>query len=235
MFYIYDIDRANSIKKVFELEGIENENWQDIQNAFHNYHYYINLEKYEKPDDEHYRRLDDYLNQETKITTLDAHSKSELFTNVCLKVIKELFDPVYFEERLKYHKTHNDKECLFEYMNKLSLDQLKQLLPVILGSIFVFSWNEKAVDAVWNLLNEACLEKDPTAMVTTEIYDKYGYFNKKIPMYFFEYLDRETVINIVCNNICDENKYNAATLARIMYTEGIEEVEYTESVWWCDC
>lgn len=235
MFYIYDIDRAISIKRIFELESINEANWRDIQNAFHNHHYYVNPEKYEKADDENYRRLDEYLNQENDIATLDDDSRFELVTSVCLKVIKELFDPVYFEERLEYHKTHDDKECLFEFMNKLSIVQLKELLPVILGSIFVFSWHEKAIEPVWKSLNEACLKKDPTAAVTTDIYDKYGYFNKKIPMYFFDYLDKETVINLVCNSICDKNKYNAATLARIMFTEGIEEVEYTESAWWCDC
>lgn len=235
MFYIYDIDRAISIKKVFELESIDEANWRDIQNAFHNHHYYVNPEKYEKADGENYRRLDEYLNQEKDIATLDNDARFELVTSVCLKVIKELFDPVYFEERLEYHKNHNDKECLFENMNKLTIDQLKQLLPVILGSIYIFSWHEKAVDSVWKLLNKACIEKVPTATVTTEIYNKYGYFNKEIPMYFFEYLEKETVINIVCNNISDENKYNAATLARIMYTDGIEEVEYTECAWGCDC
>lgn len=235
MFYCYDVDRANSIKKVFELESIENVNWCDIKNAFHNHHYYVNPEKYTDPDDELYRRLSNYIEQETNIVTLDSMIREEFVTKTCLKVMKELFDLEYFEKRLEYHKNYDDKECLFENMDKLTIDQLKQLLPVILGSIFVFSWHEMAVDTVWNRLNEACLEKDPTARVITEIYDKYGYFNKKIPMYFFEYLDRETVINIVCNNICDENKYNAATLARIMYTEGIEEVEYTESVWRCDC
>lgn len=235
MYYIYDVNRANYIKKIYELDSIENENWKDIQNAFHTNFYYMNPEKYEQPDDEHYIRLSNYFEQEIENGALNLISREELFTKISLKVLKELFDPEYFEQRLEYHKTHNDNMCLFEFMNKLSLAQLKELLPVILGSIFVFSWSEKAVEPVWNLLNEACLKKDPTATVTTDIYDKYGYFNKKIPMYFFDYLDKETVINLVCNSICDENKYNAATLARIMYTEGIEEVKYTESVWWCDC
>lgn len=235
MFYIYDVNRANSIKKVYELQSIDNTCWDDIRIAFHNYFYYVNPKNHNTPDDEHYNRFYNYFEDAIENGALNTSSREELVADISLKVIKELFDLEYFEKRLEYHINNNDKECLIEYMNKLDVDQLKELLPVLLGSIFVFSWHEKAVEPVWNLLNEACLKKDITATVTTEIYDKYGYFNKEIPMYFFDYLDKETVINLVCNNICDENKYNAATLARIMYTEGIEEVEYTESAWWCDC
>lgn len=235
MFYIYDVNRADSIKKVYELQSIDNACWDDILMAFHNYFYYVNPKNYKSTDEEHYNRFYNYFEDAIENGALNTSSREELVADISLKVIKELFDLEYFEKRLEYHINNNDKECLIEYMNKLDVDQLKELLPVLLGSIFVFSWHEKAVEPVWNLLNEACLKKDITATVTTEIYDKYGYFNKEIPMYFFDYLDKETVINLVCNNICDENKYNAATLARIMYTEGIEEVEYTESAWWCDC
>ena len=235
MFYIYDVNRANSIKKVYELQSIDKEHRDDIQMAFHNYFYYVNPKNYKTPDEEHFIRFDNYFKHEIEKGALNTSSREEIATTISLKVIKELFDLKYFEKRLEYHKNNNDKECLFEYMNKLDIAQLKEFLPVFLGSIFVFSWSEKAVESVWNLLNEECLKKDPSAPVITEIYDKYGYFNGKIPMYFFEYLDRETVINIICNNICDENKYNAATLARVMYTGGIDEVEDTECRWWCNC
>lgn len=235
MYFIYDVNKANAIKKVYDLQNINDASREDVEFVFLNYFYYVNPKNYEDPYEEHYMRLHNYFEQEIEKGTLDTKSREEIRTDICKKVIKELFDLEYFEKRLEYHKNHNDKECLFEYMNMLNVNQLKELLPILLGSVFVFSWNEKAVEPVWKLLNEACLKKDTAATVTTEIYDEYGYFNKKIPMYFFDYLDKETVINLVCNSICDENKYNAATLTRLMYTDGIEEVKYTESVWWCDC
>lgn len=234
MFYIYDIKTAETIKKVYEFQSIKDGCNEEIIMAFIHYHYYVNLNNYKAPFEEHYLREKKYFMEDVENGALNISSRDDVYASVCLRVIKELFDLDYFEERLEYHKNNDDRECLYEYMHLLSIPQLKELLPVVLGSLFVFPWHEKGVEKVWDMLNEACLEKDLTAPVIREIYDKYGYFDEKIEFYFFDYLDKETVIKIICGNICDEYKYNAAVLARVMYTEGMEEVKHTESLWWCD-
>lgn len=235
MFYIYDVDQAATIKKVYELEKIDATHWENIQMAFLSNSYYVNPENYENAYDEHYTRFDNYFKYALESGALNTSTREELAHSLYLKVIKELFDPEYFEKRLEYHKNNNDKECLFEYMQKLDIAQLKEFLPTLLGSVFIFSWSKKEVASVWELLNRECLKMDPTAHTTSNIYDSNGYFNKELPLYFFDHLSKETIIQIIGNNICKENKYAAATLARIMYLEGIDAVKETESIWWCDC
>ena len=235
MFYCYDVNTANTIKKVYELQSIDPTHYDDIERAFCNYHYYVNPKKHSEPFEENYVRFEKYFKRELETGQLDNSSRTEVKVSIFLKVIKELFDTEYFEARLEYHKNNNDKECLFEYMTELNVEQLKQFLPTIMRSVYIFSRERNEIESVWELLNQECLKKDPVAPVTSKIYDKYGYFNENLPIYFFEFLSKETVVRLICNNICDENKYTAATLARIMYTEGIDEVEWTESAWRCDC
>lgn len=235
MFYMYDVERAETIKRVYESSNVGDVDSKDIEMAFNCYPYYVNCRNYEAPFDDNWKRFKEYFIPEVEKGDIDDSSRREIAVACWFKIIKELFDPEYFEERFEYHKTHDDNECLFEYMNKLDMDQLKELLPILMGEPFVFSWSDKDVEGVWKELNKACLRVDPDAPVTNDIYDKYGYFNCKMNMYFFDYLSKELVVDIFCNSVPIENRYNAAVLAMIMNTEGIEEVKETLIRWWCDC
>ena len=235
MFYIYDVKRAETIKKVYESNSINDVDPKDIEMAFNCYPYYVNYQKYKDPSDEAWKRFEEYFIPKVEKGDLDASSRRDVAVACWFKVFKELFDSEYFEERLEYHKTHDDNECLFEYMHKLDVAQLKEFLPIFMGAEYVFSRREKEFKVVWEKLNQACLEQDMNAYTTEDIYNQYGCFNEKNTLYFFDYLEKESVVNIICNNIRDENKYSAALLALVMYTEGIEEVKDTLSRWRCDC
>lgn len=234
MFYMYDVEIAQRIKKVYELEVADPSCHKEIEMALNFYHYYVNPKNYQMPFEENYNRLYSYFEQEIEKGALNTLDRKKLVAILSLKVIKELFDVEYFEKRLKYHKNDFDKECLLEYISQLDVSKLKEFLPVAIGSGYVLT-NDKEIETVWEKLNEECLKKDSSAHVITNIYDKYGYFNREIPMYFFDYLDKETIIDVFCRSICDENKYRAANLARIMLYEGLEEVKCTISCWQCDC
>lgn len=235
MSYMYDVKKAETIKKVYESKSGEDVSVEDIEMAFENYHYYINPKKSEVLFAGHRIMLCDYIRCEVENGVPHGTTNKEVAIPICHRIVKELFDREYFEERLEYHKNHDDKECLCEFMHKLDVTQLKGFIPVLMSTCFVFSWHDKEVECVWNRLNEACLKENADATVSNDLYDKYGYINREIPIYFFDYLDKKAVVNIICNSIREENRYRAAILARMMYAEGIDAVEYRIIEWECDC
>lgn len=230
---MYDIKIAETIKKVYESKREWEVSVEDIETAFENYHYYINPKKSEVLFIGHYMMLDDYIRCEVEDGVPHGTPNKEVAIPICHRIVKELFDRKYFEERFEYHKSHDDKECLCEFMQKLDVEQLKKFLPVLMGSCFIFSQDDKEVEDLWNRLNEACLHKNINAQVSNELYDKYNYFNKNIQIYFFDYLDKDTVVNMICDSIEDKNKPDAAMLAVIMYAEGLDAVEFKLSEWRC--
>ena len=232
---MYDVKKAETIKKVYESKSMDEVSCKDIEMAFACYHYYVNPKKYEVLFDEHYAMLDNYIRCELENGVPHGTTRKEVEIPICFRIVKELFDQEYFEERLKYHKNNDDKECLYEFMHKLDIVQLKEFLPVFIGSPFVFSWDNKEVEVLWNQLNSACLLENPNACVRNDLYNKYGFFNRRIPMYFFDYLDKEIVVSMVCDSIQDKNRYDAAILAMVMYAGGLDEVEYRMSEWRCYC
>ena len=235
MFYMYDVKKAETIKKVYESSRVDDVDSKDIEMAFNCYPYYVNCRNYEAPFDENWKRFDQCFIPKVEKRDFDASSRRKLAVACWFKIIKELFDPDYFEERLEYHKTHDDNECLFEYMHKLDVGQLKELLPILMGELFVFTWGTKELEIAWENLNKACLEVDDRAPVTNNIYDERGYFKHKMHMYFFDYLSKDKIVDIFCNSVPAKNRYNVAVLAIVMLTEGVEEVKMTLSRWWCDC
>ena len=237
MYHIYDVATAQMINEVINLHDVnEYTNFDDIENAFLKYYYYVSPYNYPEGFYEHFYEFASlYKSATEKAKPIDSIADQILTATIRLNIIRKYFDEEYFRNRLEFHVKYCDEECLREYLSKLSTEHLREFLPLLMRSVFVFGSNSDNLEKLWYKLNAKCREKEPALEEIMYSTNAYGYMNVENPTYFLDYLGTEIVVDLFCENILQENRRNAAALARIMYLDGYEEADYMESVWCCEC
>lgn len=237
MYHTYNVETAQMINKVINLRDVnEHTNFDDIEAAFLKYYYYVSPYSYPDGFYEHFHEFASQYKSATKNTKpVDSVSDEILKATIRLNIIRKYLDEDYFVNRLKFHMKYCDEECLYEYLSQLSIEQLREFLPLLMQSVFVFYSYDDHLEELWHQLNAKCREMNPMLGVVMYSTNECRYMNVDNPTYFLDYLEVETVVDLFCKNIPKENKRNAAALARIMCLKGYEEVDYMESVWRCEC
>ena len=127
-----------------------------------------------------------------------------------------------------------DKKTLTEYLNKFSQEQLKEYFDIIAE----YSYRDELfmeVDELWDLLKELnrqvrCVDLSFPSVMD---YEFRGFF-KHNPLYFFDYLDKDVIADMLCryiyyNVIMAENTaetlYNCGRDAAMQYPKMVLEIQ----------
>ena len=233
---MYDLKTAEMIERLYCLDETNYyDDFKDIELAFVACDYYINPKSTNVKEnfelfDEYYRELYPGIEQPPIL------NDNCLRANLYLRVVKRQFDSAYFYERLEFHKKHDDSECLFEWLNKLDISQLKQFLEFIVEeTIFIFQSESNSVDNLYLKLNQACMDAGAPNPDIKLLYEQENFGGKinRIANYF-SYITEETIIKVFCESLQGDYKLRAATLAYEMYTGGIDAAKERLSLWYCD-
>ena len=112
-----------------------------------------------------------------------------------------------------------DKKTLTEYLNRFSQEQLKEYFDIIAE----YSYRDELfmeVDELWDLLKELnrqvrCVDLSFPSVIDDEAKE----FFAKNPLYFFDYLNKDDIADILCRYI-DCNVIMAENTAETLYNCG---------------
>ena len=159
-------------------------------------------------------------------------SEQEL-AQIYFEVIKGAFDYEYFKQRLEYHKTHDDKECMREWLYKLDTNQLKEFLPEVLSWGYLF-FAKNTTDNFCKYFNEACIKKCGLDLELKVVHDEYKGDSINNLAKIFDCLERAKILEIFCSCVDDKDKQKIASLAYNMCFGGHDKVCETLTIWSCE-
>lgn len=234
----YDIKFAEKIEQIYNLKELDDSiSCKDIETAFNLWEYYVNpIKYYAKYDGIHvdnWNKFEELFHEKYPNWVVGQVLGEEERTKLFLQVIKDVFDYDYFKQRLEYHKTHDDKECMREWLYKLDTNQLKEFLPEVLGHGFIFL-TQNTTTSFCKYFNEACIKEcglDPELKVVCDEYTGYHINNlAKI----FDCLERTKILEIFCGCVDDEDKGTISYLAYNMCFGGYEAIYWVLIEWSCN-
>ena len=143
--------------------------------------------------------------------------------------------PIMAEREFYMNNTKNyDKKMLKEYLNKFSKEQLMEYFDIVAE----YSYQDELfmeVDELWELLKELnrqvrCVNLSFPSVTDDE--DKEFFVNN--PLYFFDYLEKEVIADMLCRYIdCHvimaentaETLYNCGRDAAMQYPKMVLEIQ----------
>jgi hypothetical protein len=230
----FDIKVAEKIEQIYNLKELDGSfTDKDVETAFNLWEYYVNPIKYYGKDLDNWTKFDEYFKKMFPNWEAGQVLSQADRAKISFQVIKEVFDYDYFKQRLDFHKKHEDKECMREWFYKLDTNQLKQLLPEILGFGAIFL-TQNTIENFCKRFNDACIKNCGIDFKIKRVYDDKcgGYRINNLNKIFS--LERIQILDMFCNCIDNEDKGIISSLAYVMCFGGIEDVCETLSEWSCD-
>lgn len=230
----FDINIAEKIEQIYKLKELDSTiTDKDVETAFNLWEYYVNPIKYFGKDLDNWNRFEEYFMKAFPNWEAGKVLSQAERTKIYFKIIKEVFDYDYFKQRLECHKNHEDKECMREWLYKLDINKLKQLLPEILGFGAVFL-TKNTIESFCKCFNDACIKKHGIDFEIKRVYDDKcgGYRINNLNEIFS--LERIQILELFFNCIDNDDKGVISCLAYIMCFGGIDNVCEMLSEWSCD-
>jgi hypothetical protein len=146
-------------------------------------------------------------------------------------ILRNYFDEDFFNEQVERiaREVPDSQNALDHYVAKFNEQQLREFYSIIHGlrgqdGFFV---SNLFSEHMRNELNNECLKMDISAPSLSDFYDDNVPVLSKNSTYFFDYLDKEKIANILLEHI-DYNKSIAGNVARtLFYTNDTDTRNYT--------
>lgn len=213
-----------SIEQVNKLEWIGPDFDSDaVYIAIENSDYYIRpgvnkvmfLRQFEEIFTE-YKRLD---------KGTDSHTTAKaIMTMKFIKLIKTSFDESYFKEQIARRRNHvvGNKDTLRNYLKRFDEAQLKEFIRIVIlyrvnYGLFI---SNTSSDDMWEDFNRECRKIDQTIPSEMDLPAGKALISKD-PLYFFDYLSKKDIANILCDAI-DLDVSLAGSVAKKLYKCGEE-------------
>ncbi|MBQ3202272.1 MAG: hypothetical protein IJB36_01360 [Clostridia bacterium] len=186
----------NAINKMYELKTIGFDfNMDELIDAVENCDYYV------RPGDKRGAFMQECF------CIMEAHKGNQEplavlgFIVALLALIKKSFDREYFEEQLAVTEEPVNKEVVKGYLDALDCEHLKEFVAqVVWGRLKhgLFISNSTSVH-LWAELNARCVRKDKRIPSMDRV--DYHALAPKDPLYYFDYLSREEIVDVFCDHI----------------------------------
>lgn len=185
-----------AINEIYELEAIGVDfNMDTLSTAVINCDYYV------RPGD----KRGAFMQECSRI--MEAHKGNQEplavlgFIVAMLALIKKSFDREYFEEQLAVTEEPVNKEVVKGYLDALDCEHLKDFVAQVVWGrreYGLFISNSASVH-LWAELNARCIRKDKR-IPSLDRADYYA-LAPKDPLYYFDYLSREEIVDVFCDHI----------------------------------
>lgn len=215
-----DSEKAiESIKKVINSKNFAGINEYDIVAALENSDYFVRRENYR----EYMEYVDKLIPCSIKLAEIVNKPVEEALIRLGYGVIANYFDKELFEEQIKINSEPQiSKDHLKSYLRQLSVSDIEDYISILLRYKDSHRLFMRGVDSTaMNLdFNEKCREIDDTitSMGTSGFLDL---IKERGAFYFDQYLDKETIIDILCKHIT-KNVIMAENTAETFYNCGAE-------------
>ena len=187
----------NAINEIYELETIGFDfDMNKLVTAVENYDYYVKpgnqrrtfMERFGtvlcmKPENE--KNYLDWLNQIVGM----------------IHLVKTTFDKEYFDAQVAVSQVPMNKELVKNHLSSLTRKQLKKFITFVISGRLnygLFISNVNSTD-MWAELNERCVRKD--SRIPKMDRADYHELCPKDPLYCFDYLSKQVIVDVFCNYI----------------------------------
>lgn len=187
----------NAIKEIYELETIGTDfDMNKLYIAVENYDYYV------KPGSQ--RRV--FMERFETILCKKAENEMNYLDWLnqivgMIHLVKTTFDKEYFDAQLSISETPVNKEFIKKHLNGLTRKQLEKFITFVIEGRHdygLFISNASSTD-MWAELNEKCIRKNSSIPRIDQV--DYIELKPKKLLYFFDYLSKKVIVDILCNHI----------------------------------
>lgn len=118
-----------------------------------------------------------------------------------ISLVKTTFDKEYFDAQVAVSQAPMNKELVKNHLSSLTRKQLKKFITFVIDGRLnygLFISNVNSTD-MWAELNEKCVRKD--SRIPKMDRADYHELRPKDPLYCFDYLSKQVIIDVFCNHI----------------------------------
>lgn len=187
----------NAINEIYELKTIGTSfDINKLYIAVENYDYYIKPGSQRKAFMEKLGNIL-YKNPQSEMKYLN------LFNQMIgmISLVKTTFDKEYFDDQVDVSQAPMNKEYVKSHLNCLTRKQLKNFISFVIDgrvNYGLFISNTNSTD-MWAELNERCIRKDSRIPKIDRA--DYHELRPKDPLYCFDYLSKQVIVDVLCNYI----------------------------------
>jgi len=214
----------NTIEKIYKLESIDTTfRHEDVEVALYNYDYYVRPGKDKALFMKRWQEI--FCGIKSDLKDKPDWLVHWRFSVETIKLIKELFDEVYFKEQIARRRKDIStvgKDKLISCLKKFDENKLKTFICIMIAcrrqhGLFI---SEASSVALWTEIRNMCrnLGCDIPMNYDTEAGDR---FISRDPFYFFKWLDKKTIVAKLCDAI-DLDVSLASSVAKKFYKCGEE-------------
>lgn len=200
---------VNAIYEIYELKTIGTDfDMNKLFTAVNNYDYYVRPGKQREMFMERYGTVL-CKKAENEMNYLDWLNQIVGM----IHLVKTTFDKEYFEAQIAVFETPVNREFIKNHLNSLTRKQLEKFITFVIEgrrNYGLFISNASSVD-MWTELNERCVRKDSSIPRLDRV--DYGNLRPKNPMYYFDYLSKQVIVDIFCNHIDKDSDLIESTVA----------------------
>ena len=225
-FYELDEDKGiekiiNAVEETINTIDVDfNTNFESIEIAFDNASYYIRDDYTQYYFNERCQELRDEAKNMVKEGSFDGTCLVWWNKNV-VELIHQVFDEEYFVNQmvhLRRSKTSGCKTKLHSILYKFNMEQLLQYYRLISYGVERLHWFVNEVD--WDLMHVYLYSEEYNQITGDAVFN--GFENKSLPLYLFNCMRKEQVVEILITNI-EYHTFIAETVAEILYDWGYDE------------